>query len=176
VTTEEAGMPEPHLRASDADRTAVADVLGTHMSTGRLTVAEYDDRLARAYAARTYGELAELTADLPATERSPVTQPTPQAAAQPAPAAGCGGWGRASMWTGGWGPWTGGTGRRAAWGSWVTTAVIVVGIWVVTCVATASFIYPWPVWVLGPWGVILLAQSLGGPGGDGSRARDRRRG
>jgi hypothetical protein len=154
-------MPESHLRASDADRIAVADALGTHMSTGRLTVAEYDDRLARAYAARTYGELAELTADLPATERPPVAQPAPQ----PAPAAGCGGWGRASMWTGG-------TGRRAAWGSWVTTAVIVVGIWVVTCVATASLLYPWPVWVLGPWGVVLLAQSLDGR--DGRRARDRR--
>jgi uncharacterized protein DUF1707 len=48
-------MPEPHLRASDADRAAVADVLGAHMSAGRLTVAEYDDRLARTYAARTYG-------------------------------------------------------------------------------------------------------------------------
>jgi hypothetical protein len=163
-------MPEPHLRASDADRIAVADALGTHMSTGRLTVAEYDERLARAYAARTYGELAELTADLPATERPPVAQPTPQAASQPAPAAGCGGWGRASMWTGG-------TGRRAAWGSWVTTAVIGVVIWVVSCVAAAGVLYPWPVWVIGPWGVVLLAQSLGrGPGRGGSRAREHRHG
>ena len=40
------------------------------MADGRLTVAEYDDRLTRAYAARTYGELAELTADLPATDRA----------------------------------------------------------------------------------------------------------
>jgi hypothetical protein len=141
------------------------------MSTGRLTVAEYDDRLTRAYAARTYGELAELTADLPATEHPPLAQPAPQAAAQPAPAAGCGGWGRASMWTGGWGPWAGGAGRRAAWGSWATTAVIGVVIWVVSCLATASLLYPWPVWVIGPWGVVLLAHSLDGR--DGRRARDR---
>ena len=53
-------MPEPHLRAADADRNAVADSLGRHMAAGRLTVAEYDDRLARVYAARTYGELAAL--------------------------------------------------------------------------------------------------------------------
>ena len=59
-------MRDPHLRASDADRAAVADALGTHMSAGRLTIAEYDERLARAYASRTYGELAELTTDLPA--------------------------------------------------------------------------------------------------------------
>ena len=58
-------MPEPHLRAADTDRAAVATVLGQHMSAGRLTVDEYDERLARAYAAKTYGELAELTADLP---------------------------------------------------------------------------------------------------------------
>ena len=58
-------MPEPHLRAADADRAAVATQLGEQMSAGRLTVAEYDERLARAYAARTYGELEALTADLP---------------------------------------------------------------------------------------------------------------
>ena len=62
-------MPEPHLRAADADRAAVAAVLGEHMAAGRLTLAEYDERLTRAYAARTFGELAELTADLPATHR-----------------------------------------------------------------------------------------------------------
>ena len=39
-------MPEPHLRAADADRAAVATVLGEHMAAGRLTVDEYDERLA----------------------------------------------------------------------------------------------------------------------------------
>ena len=58
-------MPEPHLRAADADRSAVAAVLGEHMAAGRLTVAEYEERLTRAYAAKTYGELAQLTTDLP---------------------------------------------------------------------------------------------------------------
>ena len=32
-------MPEPHLRAGDTDRAAVATVLGRHMADGRLTVA-----------------------------------------------------------------------------------------------------------------------------------------
>jgi hypothetical protein len=168
-------MPESHLRASDADRAAVADVLGTHMSSGRLTVAEYDDRLARAYAARTYGDLAELTADLPATEHPRVTTPAPQPGALPgtwpAPATGCGGTGWAHTWTAGWGPWAGRT--RAAWASWLTTAVIVIGIWALTSIGSASWIYPWPVWVIGPWGVVLLAQTLGG-GADGGRRRDRR--
>ena len=64
-------MPESHLRAADADRLAVATALGEHMSAGRLTLAEYDDRVASAYAARTLGELAELTADLPAVGAAP---------------------------------------------------------------------------------------------------------
>src|SRR5215213_4160479 len=64
-------MPEPHLRAADADGAAVATILGQHMSAGRLTVEEYDERLARVYAAKTYGELDKLTADLPGTLPSP---------------------------------------------------------------------------------------------------------
>jgi uncharacterized protein DUF1707 len=171
-------MPEPHLRASDADRAAVADTLGAAMSTGRLTVAEYDDRLARAYAARTYGELAELTTDLPAAAHRPATPPAAQPAHQPVPVvAGCGGHGRAAGWatarTAGWGPWAGDAGLRAAWASWLTTAVVVVGIWAVSLLA-AGWVYPWPVWVIGPWGVVLLARSLGGDrrAGDG---RDRQR-
>ncbi|MQA35451.1 DUF1707 domain-containing protein, partial [Modestobacter roseus] len=58
-------MPEPHLRAADADRAAVAEVLGRNLSAGRLTVEEYDERLTRAWEAKTYGDLTPLTADLP---------------------------------------------------------------------------------------------------------------
>jgi hypothetical protein len=164
-------MPEPHLRASDADRAAVADVLGGHLSAGRLTVAEFDDRLTRAYAARTYGELAELTADLPAPQPRPVATP----AAEPAPAAGCGvgygGWGHG--WGHGWGSWDGGGGLRAAWASWVTTAVIVFGIWAIISIASMDLQNPWPLWVVGPWGVVLLARSVGGDVGRPRPARPR---
>jgi hypothetical protein len=167
-------MPEPHLRASDADRAAVADVLGGHMTAGRLTVAEYDDRLTRTYAARTYGELAELTADLPVPPRA-APESAPQPVARPAAACGPAGWGGPG-WAHGWGHWSGGTGLRAAWASWLTTAVIVVGIWALTSIGSSEWIYPWPVWVIGPWGVVLVAQSLGaGPGGGRDRARNRGR-
>lgn len=53
------------LRASDADRQRVADVLRQHCAAGRLDVEEYADRAARAYAARSLAELLELTSDLP---------------------------------------------------------------------------------------------------------------
>ena len=158
-------MPESHLRASDADRAAVAETLGGHLSAGRLTVAEFDDRLTRAYAARTYGELAELTTDLPAPEPRPVATP----AAQPAPVGGCGpvwGHGWAYGWAHGWGSWAGSASLRAAWASWLSTAVIVIGIWVVSSVASAELVYPWPLWVVGPWGVVLLARTLGDRSGE----------
>jgi Domain of unknown function (DUF1707)/Domain of unknown function (DUF4190) len=54
------------MRASSADRERAVDVLKAGFAEGRLTQDEYNDRMARAYTARTYGELAALTADLPA--------------------------------------------------------------------------------------------------------------
>ena len=85
-------MPQPHLRAADTDRAAVAALLGQHMAAGRLTLDEYDERLTRAYAARTFGELEELTADLPALRSRRPPAPV-QATPTPAlPAACCGGW------------------------------------------------------------------------------------
>jgi Domain of unknown function (DUF1707)/Domain of unknown function (DUF4190) len=54
------------MRASSADRERAVDVLKAGFAEGRLTQDEYNDRMGRAYAARTYGDLATLTADLPA--------------------------------------------------------------------------------------------------------------
>ncbi len=53
-----------HLRCSDGDRDLVAKVLGTAFADGRITFEEHDERLSRAYAARTFGELDVLTEDL----------------------------------------------------------------------------------------------------------------
>jgi Domain of unknown function (DUF1707)/Domain of unknown function (DUF4190) len=54
------------MRASSADRERAVDVLKAGFAEGRLTQDEYNDRMGRAYAARTYGDLAALTTDLPA--------------------------------------------------------------------------------------------------------------
>lgn len=56
----------PGSLAANADRDRAIDVLRAGFAEGRLTKAEHDDRVGRAYAARTYGELAALVADLPA--------------------------------------------------------------------------------------------------------------
>ena len=39
-------------------------------------------------------------------------------------------------------------------------------IWAVTSLASWEFHYFWPIWVIGPWGAVLLAQTLTGGGGD----------
>lgn len=63
-------LPQPadrrHLRVSDADREQAADLLRQAAGDGRITFDELDQRLEAAYAARTYGDLTEVTADLPA--------------------------------------------------------------------------------------------------------------
>jgi len=58
-------MRNPNLRASDADREAAADRLRQHHTDGRLDQDEFQERLERCFAAKTVGELAELTRDLP---------------------------------------------------------------------------------------------------------------
>jgi hypothetical protein len=144
-------MPEPHLRAADADRAAVVTRLDASLADGRLDLAEYEDRAARAHAARTYGELTELTGDLP--------RPTPRPAQRPVTRAL-----HAGAWHGAWD-----RDLRAAWTGWATTAVIVVTVWLVSMLATGDLQYPWPVWVVGPWGAVLLARTFGGRCATGRR-------
>jgi Domain of unknown function (DUF1707) len=94
---DEMAMPTPgqghgHLRASRADREHVVDVLKAAFVQDRLTQDELDARVGQALAARTYADLAALTADLPAAPgpsaalaepAMPVASPEP---AVPAPA------------------------------------------------------------------------------------------
>jgi DUF1707 SHOCT-like domain len=54
-----------HLRASHADREQVIEALKAAFIQGRLAKAELDVRVGQALAARTYADLAALTADLP---------------------------------------------------------------------------------------------------------------
>jgi Domain of unknown function (DUF1707) len=54
------------LRASDSDREQVAERLRHATAEGRLRRDELEQRLKALYAAKTYGELDELLADLPA--------------------------------------------------------------------------------------------------------------
>jgi len=55
----------PGLRASDADREHVAELLGRAFAEGRLSTEEHSERLEAVYAAKTMEELRRLVVDLP---------------------------------------------------------------------------------------------------------------
>lgn len=67
---------EPHagIRASDADRDRIADILREALALGRLDAEEHSERIDAVYRAKTMGELEPLVRDLPAT--STTARPT----------------------------------------------------------------------------------------------------
>ena len=77
----------PALRASDADRDGVIELLRAAVADGRLVPAEFDERLGAALAARTFGALAPLTADLIAVPGSAAARTLPPAGTPAEPAA-----------------------------------------------------------------------------------------
>jgi hypothetical protein len=79
------GAHDLHLRVSDADRAAVADLLARHYGDGRLDQAEFDERVTRAMAAKTGGDFHGLLDDLPDLPDAP-SDTTAEPAAPPPPA------------------------------------------------------------------------------------------
>jgi ferric-dicitrate binding protein FerR (iron transport regulator) len=125
-------MGREEMRAGDSDRQAVAEALEHALDEGRLDLAEYDERLQRAYAAKTYGDLEGLLDDLPATAVTPTPAPAPQRAAAPPQRRAAGQLVRA--WLGGFG------------GVFVLCTVI----WLATSIGSGQLQYFWPVWLLIP--------------------------
>jgi hypothetical protein len=64
-----------HVRASDADRERFLSALREHTAAGRLTLDEFAERAGYVYGARTLGELAATTADLPRHEPQVSSRP-----------------------------------------------------------------------------------------------------
>ena len=65
----------PQLRANDAEREAVADVIRHALGDGRIQMDELDERLGAAYGAKTHGELSAVIDDI--VPRSPQPAPVP---------------------------------------------------------------------------------------------------
>ena len=65
------------MRASDADRDRVIDILRAATADGRLTADEFNERMEAALASRTFRELAPLTADLATVPASRAPEPAP---------------------------------------------------------------------------------------------------
>ena len=67
----------PQTLASDVDRDTAVGLLNAAWAEGRLTADEYDQRLSTAYAARTWQQLGQVTADLPAPSAATLVQQVP---------------------------------------------------------------------------------------------------
>ena len=157
-------MPgDPRIRASDADRDRTAELLREHLAAGRLTQEEFSERLDKAYAAKTLGELDELLADLPGIDlyKLPDEGLPRQRGRNGLPPL----------------PWLMAPGRvsaawRAAWGSWATVSLIAFLVWLLSG-APGNL---WFLWIAGPYGIFLVGRWISGgpPGGGRSRSRRRR--
>ncbi|WP_330332392.1 DUF1707 domain-containing protein [Streptomyces sp. NBC_00536] len=73
----ESGPAPVALRASDADRDRIAQIIGDALAEGRLTAEEHSERLDALYAVKTVGELEVLVRDLPAAQGTAYAAPAP---------------------------------------------------------------------------------------------------
>jgi hypothetical protein len=135
-------MGRDEMRAADADRQAVADQLKAALDEGRLDLHEYDERLQRAYAAKTYGELHPLLSDLPAGAVPAPAPRTPSVNASDAELT--------RRWV------------LAVWSGWVPAVAVTTAIWLVSSIASGELLYFWPGWVAGPWGIVLIFNTFAG--------------
>ncbi|RVX47116.1 uncharacterized protein DUF1707 [Nonomuraea polychroma] len=131
----------PEMRASDSDRDRVAAILREHTAQGRITMDEFNERLEQLYQSKTYGELAKLTSDLPDVDLRNRPAKTAKAIES-----------KDGMHSG----------MKAAWGAWAMASGINWVIWLIVSISSDGGVYPWPLWVMGPWGVILLVSTIFG--------------
>jgi hypothetical protein len=136
-------VPPEAMRASDADRDACAERLAIALQEGRLDLAEYHDRLTLAMRAKTMGDLAPLTGDLPAPPAVPVPPDPPQSRDDGAP----------PEWHD----------RLEPWRGLMSVSVILVGIWGVTSVIAHTPLPFWPMIPIGFMFLFTLAGALGAP-------------
>jgi Domain of unknown function (DUF1707) len=135
------GEPNPSIRASDADRERIVEILREHSAEGRITADEFEDRMAAAYNAKTMGALAELTTDLP-VDLAEHGRRQAELARRARP--------RRTL-----------TARvRQEVAGLASLAVVLTAIWLLSGGG-----YFWPAWPLGIMAALTLAQSIQGWGG-----------
>jgi len=148
-------------RASDADRDRAVAALREHLAAGRLTVAEFEERMDQACAAKTLGELDTLMADLPETGPGQLSDELAYRSAGPPPTRQ-----RAprSIETrrGGW---------RAAGGAWLAISLVLLVIWLASGASGGL----WFLWVALALGAVLLVRRMTGSPARSVRRSDRPR-
>ena len=130
------------LRISDVERTAVQERLRRAVGDGQLELHEFDTRVQAVWAARTRGELGRITRDLP--EPPPPPPPAPRF--------------RVFSDT------DGGTAMRVLTIILACLFAINVAVWGLVSITNLEFVYPWPLWVVGPPGAVLATLYAAGIG------------
>ena len=128
----------PAMRVSDADRERVCALLREAFAEGRLTTEEFHERTAAALAAKTDADLLPLTADLPAPAMPPPPS-VPSRAAVRSPR-------RREL--------------RGIWTAWVSMAVLLNAVWLLTVITSSSVEPYWPIWPLGITGALAVVRTL----------------
>ncbi len=127
--------PMRELRAAEADRRHTIAELQRHYVDGRLGEDELGDRISRALAARTFGDLQALLRDLPAS--SPFPEPAPPSPATPRAR-------RSAL--------TPEHGFRAHLVSYLAVMALLLAVWLLTTPGG----YFWPMWPMLGWGIGLV--------------------
>lgn len=127
------------IRAADNDRERVASRLQEALEEGRLTLGDYDERLKDVYAARTFGDLDRVLADLPAPARGEHSQVArvPPSRHEPNP--------RLPGWL------------SMSWRLWFAALVVSLTVWFVVSLITGTLVFFFPLVIAGPWAVANVA-------------------
>ncbi|MFI6999595.1 DUF1707 domain-containing protein [Nocardia sp. NPDC050175] len=123
-------------RASNAEREKVVRLLARHLDDGRIDLTEYDQRTAQVYATTTTDELQLVLSDLPKLPKESAGKVDSRS--------------RIPIW------------QKIEGSSWLGVSVLVLFIWGAISLSVGEFTYPWPIWVIGPWGAVLVFRMLTG--------------
>ncbi|MEJ2858537.1 MULTISPECIES: DUF1707 SHOCT-like domain-containing protein [unclassified Saccharothrix] len=124
------------MRASDAEREVVQQLLHRAQAEGSLDLTEFDQRVLAVWQAKTRGELAALTADLPQVHPAP---PVPHPVAPMKPKKG-----------------GGRTALRVLTTIWASVSALNFALWLlVSILGDEGIAHPWFLWVALPWGSVL---------------------
>ncbi|WP_170155808.1 DUF1707 SHOCT-like domain-containing protein [Umezawaea tangerina] len=147
----------PTMRAADNDREAVVEQLARAQAEGRLDLAEFDERVRLVWVAQTYADLAALTADLP-----PDRPIVPVATRPPMPVHQHRSYRPEGYQHATYQVEQRGTGRagRLFFQAWVAASMINFVIWGLVSITSLEWVYPWWIWVVGPWGALILARRM----------------
>jgi len=137
------------LRIGDSDRELVSRLLKSAVDDGRLSLAEYDERLQQVYEAKTVGDLTPITDDLMGTGRGVLSVSESGELRPQAPQF------RPSRHRGTpvWIKWI--------WFAWGVPVALCTTIWLIVFLTSGGVhSYFWPLWVAGPLGAIMGAITL----------------